>query len=106
MQEKQGEKARKMESEFEKGRSHHPMFVRKKKVRIKVLLQNGLCCFGDCHVLWPDGRVSDVINDQREFLLLTNATVQGEPNIYDVLTVNKNRIEVMFEIHRGEEKGK
>lgn len=80
-------------------RSYHPDFVRKKSIRVKVQMMNGLCCIGNCHVLWPDGRTSDVLNDQRAFLILTNATVEGEHNEYDILTLNKSRIEMIFELH-------
>ncbi len=83
-------------------RSYHPLYVKKKKVRVKVRLLNGKNCFGDCHVLWPDGRTSDVINDERAFLILTDATVEGEPKVYDILTINKEQIEMIFEIHRYE----
>ena len=83
-----------------KDRSYHPLYVKKKKVRVKVRMLNGKNCFGDCHVLWPDGRTSDVVNDERPFLILTDATVEGEPQVYDVLTVNKKQIEMIFEIHR------
>ena len=83
-----------------KDRSYHPNFIKKRKVRVKVRLSHGINCFGDCHVLWPDGRTSDVINDNRSFLLLTNATVEEEPNTYDILTLNKNNITMIFEIHR------
>ncbi len=80
-------------------RSYHPEFVRKKSIRVKVQMMNGLCCIGNCHVLWPDGRTSDALNDQRPFLILTNATVEGEHNEYDILTLNKSRIEMIFELH-------
>ena len=82
-------------------RSSHPQFVRKKPVRVKVRLLDGTNCFGNCHVLWPDGRTSDVINDERAFLILTGATVEGERHSYDVLTINKSQIAMIFEIHHG-----
>ncbi len=81
-------------------RSYHSSFVRKKSVRVKVRMLDGSCCIGDCHVVWPDGRTSDVINEDRPFLILTDATVEGEHHIYNVLTINKKRIEMIFELHR------
>jgi len=81
-------------------RSYHPEFVKKKNIRIKVQMMDGKRCIGDCHALWPDGRTSDVINDDRPFLILTNATVEGEHFEYNILTLNKSRIEMIFELHR------
>ncbi len=88
------------ESEVKSSRENHPKFIRKKRIRVKVQMQSGLSCFGDCHVIYPDGRVSDVINDERPFLILTDATVEGQSNPYDILTLNKQMIEFLFEIHR------
>lgn len=85
----------------EQDRSQHPDFVRKKKIRVKVRMLDGSNCIGDCHVLWPDGRTSDVINDERAFLILTDATVEGEHHVYNVLTVNKGRIEMIYELYRS-----
>ncbi len=81
-------------------RSYHPDYVRKKRVRIKVRMTSGVYCIGDCHVVYPDGRTSDVVNDERPFLLLTDATVEGEHNVYSILTLNKSHISTIFEIHR------
>lgn len=81
-------------------RSYHPDFVKKKALRVKVRMLDGHCCIGECHVLWPDGRTSDVINDDRKFLILTDATVEGEHHVYNILTLNKSRIEMIFELHR------
>lgn len=81
-------------------RSYHPDFVKKKAIRVKVRMLDGHCCIGDCHVIWPDGRTSDVINDDRKFLILTDATVEGEHHVYNILTINKSRIEMIFELHR------
>lgn len=81
-------------------RSYHPAYVRKKAIRVKVRMRSGLACIGNCHVVWPDGRTSDVINDEREFFLLTDATVEGGSNTYSILTLRKDQIEFMCEIHR------
>lgn len=80
-------------------RSYHPQFVRKTSVRVRVLLVNGKKCIGNCHVLWPDGRVSDVVNDDRQFLIITDASIEGENQSYSVLTLNKSQIAMLFEIH-------
>lgn len=80
-------------------RSYHPQFVRKKSTRVRILLTNGKNCIGNCHVLWPDGRVSDVVNDDRPFLIITDASVEGEQQSYNVLTLNKSQIAMLFEIH-------
>ena len=82
-------------------RSYHPDFVRKQSVRVRVLLTNGKNCIGNCHVLWPDGRVSDVVNDERNFLIITDASVEGEAHSYSVLTLNKTQIAMLFEIHNA-----
>jgi hypothetical protein len=99
----QGEDNTSESNSVKEDRSYHPSYIRKKKVRVKLRMQNGLSCIGDCHVLWPDGRTSDAINDERPFFLLTNATVEGERNVYDILTLNKSSIEMIFEIHRYEQ---
>lgn len=80
-------------------RSYHPQFVRKKSTRVRILLTNGKNCIGNCHVIWPDGRVSDVVNDERPFLIITDASVEGEQQPYSVLTLNKSQIAMLFEIH-------
>lgn len=82
-------------------RSYHPEYIRKKAVRVRVQLSSGATCIGMCHVLWPDGRVSDEINDDRPFLPLTDVTVQGDSSKYDILTINKKHIELLFEIHKN-----
>lgn len=83
-----------------KDRSQHPNYVRKKRVRIKVRMADGLTCIGYCHVLWPDGRTSDVINDDRPTLLLTDASVEGESTTYDLLTLNKEHISIFYEFRQ------
>jgi hypothetical protein len=80
-------------------RSYHPSFVKKKRVRVKILLDTGKSCIGYMHVLWPDGRVSDVINDEREFLPITDASLEGESATYHILTLNKKHITLLLEIH-------
>ncbi|HAA59063.1 MAG TPA: hypothetical protein DCE42_30190 [Myxococcales bacterium] len=82
-------------------RSYHPDYVKKEKIRIKIRTTNGMMLFGNCHVVWPDGRVSDVINDKRAFLIVTDAIIEGDPNVYDILTINKDSIEMLFEIHNN-----
>lgn len=82
-------------------RSYHADFVRKKQIRIKVRMLDGSCCIGNCHVFWPDGRTSDVINDDRKFMILTDATVEGEHHKYNILTINKERVEMIFELHKS-----
>lgn len=86
-------------NEEEQDRSYHPAYVRKKAIRVKVRMRSGLSCIGYCHVLWPDGRTSDVINDERAFFILTDASVEGEHTTYNILTLRKEHIEFMCEIH-------
>ena len=81
-------------------RSTHPEFMRTKPTRVRVVLENGIRCIGNVHVEWPDGRVSDVLNDTRSFLPLTEVAVEGDSTHYDFLTVNKSGIQLIYEIQR------
>lgn len=101
MKKYEGEEEHQPGSEEESSRSYHPQFIKKKPVRVKVRLSNGLSCIGSCHVLWPDGRISDVINDSRPFLPLTDVTVEGDHTQYDIITFNKSMIEMVYEIHKN-----
>ena len=85
---------------LESARSTHPEFVRTKPTRVRVVLTNGTRCIGNVHVEWPDGRVSDVLNDARSFLPLTQVAVEGDQTAYDFLTVNKSEIQMIYEIKR------
>ncbi|MDP7115118.1 MAG: hypothetical protein QGH45_24300 [Myxococcota bacterium] len=81
-------------------RATHPEFVRTKPTRVRVVLNNGSRCIGNVHVEWPDGRVSDVLNDTRSFLPMTGVAVEGDGTHYDFLTVNKHEIQLIYEISR------
>lgn len=85
--------------EQKKDRRYHPAYVKKKEIRVKVRMKSGTSCIGYCHVTWPDGRTSDVINDEREFFILTDASIEGEYCSYNILTLRKEHIEFMCEIN-------
>jgi hypothetical protein len=81
-------------------RSEHPDYRPTRTVRVRVLLEGGQRIFGNVHVGWPDGRFSDIINDERSFLPFTDAAVEGDSTPYDFLTVAKSRIVMVYEIKR------
>ncbi len=81
-------------------RAHHPQYIEKRPVRVKVRLISGRNLIGDCHVVVPDGRVSDVVNDTRRFLVLTDVSVEDDQVEYDVIAVSKDTIEMVLEIQR------
>jgi len=76
----------------------HPEYKRTTAVRIRLQLGNGAQVIGDIHVEYPDGRVSDVLNDARTFIPLTNVVMEGDTTIYDFLTVAKDEIALVYEI--------
>ena len=82
-------------------RSDHPEFVRTKPTRVRLVLTDGSRCIGNVHVEWPDGRVSDVMNDARGFLPMTDVVVEGDSTAYDFLTVSKKQISMIYEIQRA-----
>ncbi|MCA9521246.1 MAG: hypothetical protein KC609_09745 [Myxococcales bacterium] len=79
-------------------RSTHPKFQRKQPVRVKVKLKSGSVLLGDCHVDFPDGRITDVLNDERSFIPLTQVTMQLDRIVYHVVTLNKSEIELIMEV--------
>lgn len=79
-------------------RVSHPDYVPTRPVRVRIVLISGMRCIGDIHVKYPDGRVSDVLNDERTFTPLTNVVLEGDSTVYDFLTINKSQISVIFEI--------
>jgi len=81
-------------------RADHPEFIRTKPTRVRMVLTDGTRCIGNVHVEWPDGRVSDVLNDTRSFLPLTDVVVEGDSTAYDFLTVSKTQISMIYEIQR------
>ena len=81
-------------------RSDNPLYVRKKGVRVKLRTSQGVTCIGTAHVMWPNGRISDLLNDERRFIPVTDVVIEGDPTRYDILTINKDSIELLFEIHR------
>ena len=83
-------------------RKEHPDYVRTQPTRVRLMLVDGTRCFGDIHVQWPHGRVSDVLNDERRFIPLTNVVVEGDATTYSFLTVAKTQIGMVFEIVRQE----
>lgn len=78
----------------------HSDYIKKRPVLIKLLLTSGQECIGFCHVDWPEGRVSDIVNDDRKFLPLTRVTISGHHMSYDFLTVNKSLIAMIYEMDR------
>ena len=82
-------------------RSDHPEFVRTKPTRVRIVLSDGTRCIGNVHVQWPDGRVSDIINDQRSFLPMTEVVVEGDSTQYTFLTISKAQISLIYEIKRA-----
>lgn len=76
----------------------HPEYKRTTAVRIRLQLGNGAQVIGDIHVEYPDGRVSDVLNDARTFIPLTHVVMEGDTTIYDFLTVAKDEIALVYEI--------
>lgn len=81
-------------------RARHPDYVRTAQVRVRIRLVTGIHCIGDIHVSWPDGRVSDVLNDSRDFIPLTNAVMEGDNTYYDFLTVAKSQVALAYEFRR------
>ncbi len=81
-------------------RSEHPEFIRTMPVRVRIELASGGRCIGNVHVAHPNGRVSDVLNDARRFLPMTEVVVEGDRTQYDFLTVRKNQIAMIYEIRR------
>ncbi len=81
-------------------RSEHPEYVRTRPVRVRVVMVGGQRCIGSIHVKWPDGRVSDVLNDDREFVPMTDVVLEGDQTPYDFLTVNKTQIAMIYEMRR------
>ena len=79
-------------------RAAHPEYIRTSAVRIRMQLDSGALVIGDIHVEYPDGRVSDVLNDGRAFIPLTNVVMEGDSTIYDFLTVAKDEIALVYEI--------
>lgn len=84
-------------------RADHPEFVRTRPTRVRLVMSDGTRCIGNVHVEWPDGRVSDVMNDTRKFLPMTDVVVEGDSTLYDFLTVSKEHISLIYEIQRSEE---
>jgi hypothetical protein len=82
-------------------RADHPDFVRTKPKRVRIVLSDGTRCIGNVHVQWPDGRVSDIINDQRSFLPMTDVVVEGDSTQYTFLTISKAQISLIYEIKRA-----
>jgi len=82
-------------------RSDHPEFIRTKPTRVRMVLTDGTRCIGNVHVEWPDGRVSDILNDARSFMPMTDVVVEGDSTAYDFLTVSKNQISMIYEIQRA-----
>ena len=87
--------------ETNSSRSDHPEFVRTKPTRVRIVLADGSRCIGNVHVQWPDGRVSDIINDQRSFLPMTDVVVEGDSTQYTFLTISKAQISLIYEIKRA-----
>ncbi len=81
-------------------RCDHPDYRPTRAVRVRVLLEGGQRIFGNVHVAWPDGRVSDMLNDERTFLPFTDVALEGDSTPYDFLTVAKSRIVMVYEIKR------
>ncbi len=79
-------------------RAAHPEYKRTSTVRIRLQLDSGVQVIGDLHVEYPDGRVSDVLNDGRAFIPLTNVVMEGDTTSYDFLTVAKDEIALVYEI--------
>ena len=82
-------------------RADHPDFVRTRPKRVRIVLSDGTRCIGNVHVEWPDGRVSDIINDQRTFLPMTEVVVEGDSTQYTFLTISKAQISLIYEIKRA-----
>ncbi len=81
-------------------RDHHPQYVRTERVRVRMRLATGTHCIGDIHVSWPDGRVSDVLNDERTFIPVTDVVMEGDSTTYAFLTLAKTAIAMVYEIKR------
>ena len=79
-------------------RASHPDYVPTRPVRVRIVLISGMRCIGDIHAKYPDGRVSDVLNDERAFTPMTNVVLEGDSIAYDFLTINKSQISVIYEI--------
>jgi len=92
--------ANEVEGEGGTGR-HVAGYVKKRPVLVKLLLTSGQECIGFCHVEWPEGRVSDLINDDRKFLPLTRVSIAGHHLTYDFLTVNKSLVAMVYEMDRN-----
>lgn len=90
--------------EEKKDRSHREDYVKKKGVPVKICLKNGSYCIGLCHVLWPDGRTSDVLNDERPFIVVTNASLEGDSTSYDLISINKDHIQFLLEFKEDRSK--
>jgi len=82
-------------------RIDHPDFVRTKPTRVRIVLRDGTRCIGNVHVGWPDGRVSDILNDDRSFLPMTEVVVEGDSTQYTFLTISKPQISLIYEIKRA-----
>jgi hypothetical protein len=78
------------------------LHIAKTPVRVKVHLKNGRHLIGDCHVPASNGRVSDVVNDERPFLIMTHVTIEQDALDYDVVTINKDAIEMLLELRGGQ----
>jgi hypothetical protein len=89
--------------ETQSARKEHPDFIRTMPVRVRIELISGGRCIGNVHVGYPSGRVSDVLNDVRTFLPMTEVVVEGDRTQYDFLTVRKNQIAMIYEIRRADE---
>jgi Family of unknown function (DUF6812) len=84
----------------ESERTTHPDYLPTRPVRVRIVLISGIRCIGDLHVKFPDGRVSDVLNDDRDFTPMTAVVIEGDATQYDFLTVNKSQIAMIYEIRR------
>ncbi|MCK6527770.1 hypothetical protein L6R50_09475 [Myxococcota bacterium] len=84
----------------EPSRVGHTHFIHKRPILVKLLLTSGQECIGFCHVDYPDGRVSDIINDDRNFLPLTKVSIAGHHLAYDFLSVNKSLVAMVYEMDR------
>ena len=89
-----------LETTQESARAEHPKFKRTKPIRVRMELIGGTRCIGNIHVSWPDGRVSDVLNDERQFMPMTGVVLESDSTRYDFLTVAKSQIAMIFEIRR------
>jgi len=62
----------------ESERMAHPDYVPTRAVRARIVLVSGMRCIGGIHVRNPDGRISDVLNDERSFIPLTDVVLEGD----------------------------